>query len=124
MVEYTVTVTAADGSERVEPFRLVTTLLDHQRAAAQQLAELHAQRWEAETSYSKLKTRLRGADMVLRSRSPDGVIQEIYAFLSLYQLLCRPQVIAATQGGIDPDRISFTVTIRAARAAPVNICPY
>lgn len=116
VLEYSVTVTGADGSVRVEPFRLVTTLLDHRRAPAVDLAGLYAQRWESETVYSKFKTRMRGADTVLRSHSPEGVEQEIYAFLVLYQILCRMQVAAATHGHIDPDRISFTFTIRVVRA--------
>jgi hypothetical protein len=70
----------------------------------------------SETICSKFKTHLRGADTVLRSRSPEGVDQELYAFLVLYQVLCKIQVIAADHGEIDPDRISFTITLRAARA--------
>lgn len=116
VVEYTVTVTGADGSVRVESFRLATTLLDHLRALAAELAVLYAQRWESEIVYSKFKTRMRGADMVLRSRSPEGVDQEIYAFLVLYQVLCKIQIAAAVRGDIDPDRISFTIALSAARA--------
>ena len=48
IIEYTVTVRAADGTTRIEPFRLATTLLDHQRAPAAALAALYHQRWESE----------------------------------------------------------------------------
>jgi hypothetical protein len=116
IIEYTVTVLATDGSSRTELFRLVTTLLDPHRAPATELADLYRQRWENENSYSEIKTRLRGAGFVLRSKSPDLVEQELYAFLCVYQALGALKVDAAHTAGIDPDRISFTVTIRTARA--------
>lgn len=115
VIEYTVTLTGADGAVQVEPFRLVTKLLDHRRAPAIELAALYAERWELETAYSNFKTRIRGADTVLRSRGPEGVEQELYAFLVLFQTLCRIQVAAAPREHIDPDQVSFTITIRAAR---------
>ena len=115
IIEYTVAVRAADGATRIEPFRLVTTLLDHQRAPAAGLAALYHQRWESENSYAELKTRLRGAAFILRSRSPELVRQELFALLTVYQALCALEAEAARQAGIDPDRISFTVTVRVAR---------
>jgi hypothetical protein len=48
----------------------------------------------------------------LRSRSPELVCQELFAFLTVYQALCALKLQAAGQAGIDPDRISFTVTVR------------
>jgi hypothetical protein len=115
IIEYTVTVRAADGTTRIELFRLVTTLLDHQRAPAAGLAALYHQRWESENGYAELKTRLRGAAFILRSRAPELVRQELFAFLTVYQALCALETEAAAQAGIDPDRISFTVTVRVAR---------
>jgi hypothetical protein len=115
IIEYTVTVRAADGTTRNEPFRLATTLLDHQRAPAADLAALYHQRWESENGYAELKTRLRGAAFLLRSRSPELTRQELFAFLTVYQALCALETDAARHAGLDPDRISFTVTIRIAR---------
>lgn len=79
IIEYTVTVRDSDGGTRTEPFRLVTTLLDHELAPAGQLAAIYQERWEIENSYSELKTRLRGASFLLRSRSPELVRQELFA---------------------------------------------
>lgn len=115
VIEYTVTVTTAGGRTRTEPFRLATTLLDCTQAPARQLAAIYHERWEIETSYGELKTRLRGAEFTLRSRSPDLASQELYAFLTIYQALCALRADAARTAGTDPDRISFTVTIRIAR---------
>ena len=115
IIEYTVTVQTADGDRKIEPFRLVTSLLDTTVAPAAELAALYHQRWESEVSYGELKTRLRGADFVLRSRSPQMVRQEMFAFLVVYQALCALRSRAAATAGLDPDRISFTVTVRLAR---------
>jgi hypothetical protein len=115
IIEYTITVTTADGRTRTEPFRLITTLLDHERAPAAKIAAAYHERWEIENSYSELKTRLRGAAFILRSKLPDLVCQELFAFLTVYQALCSLRTEAALAAGIDPDRVSFTVTLRVAR---------
>ena len=58
---------------------------------------------------------LRGPGRVLRSKSPDMVRQEIYGYLlthyALSALICR----AATEAGIDPDRVKFKRTVRIVR---------
>jgi hypothetical protein len=115
IIEYAITIKSAGDATRTETFRLVTTLLDHQQAPAAKLAALYHQRWESENSYAELKTRLRGAAFILRSRSPELVRQELFAFLTVYQALCSLEAEAARTAGIDPDRISFTVTVRIAR---------
>jgi hypothetical protein len=115
VAEYTVTVTAAGGTARTEAFRLVTTLLDWKAAPAAELAALYHERWESENGYGELKTRLRGAGFILRSRTPDLACQEMWAFLAVCQAIAALECQAAGQAGIDPDRISFTVTIRIAR---------
>jgi hypothetical protein len=52
---------------------------------------------------------------VLRSTDPDGIRQEIYAYLITYQAIRQLIVQAATEAGVDPDRLSFTVALRAVR---------
>jgi hypothetical protein len=115
IIEYTVTVHDNGGGTRTESFRLVMTLLDHELAPAAQVAAIYQERWEIENSYSELKTRLRGASFILRSRSPELVRQELFAFLTIYQALCALRAESASAAGIDPDRVSFTVAIRVAR---------
>ncbi len=79
------------------------------------LARAYHQRWEHETGNDQLKTYLRGPGRVLRSRSPDMVRQEIYGYLlthyAISALICR----AATEAGIDPDRVKFKRTVRIVR---------
>jgi Insertion element 4 transposase N-terminal/Transposase DDE domain len=117
VIEFTLTVTSGDGSHRSEPYRLITTLLDPAQAPAHQLAECYAQRWEAETGYRELKTALKGSGRILRSKDPGMVRQEIWALLSACQLIHAARAATAKAGGadLDPDRISYTVTLRALR---------
>ncbi|MCZ9346630.1 IS4 family transposase [Streptomyces sp. TRM76130] len=115
IIDYTVTVRPQHGLAQVEKFRLATSLLDHRHAPARQLAQLYHQRWEVENGFAELKNRLRGAGFILRSRTPELICQGIYALLTVYQALCVLKVHAAEQGEIDPDRISFTTTVRLAR---------
>jgi hypothetical protein len=62
-----------------------------------------------------LKTHLRGPGRVLRSKSPDLVIGELYGYLlthyAISALICR----AATEADIDPDRVKFVRTVRVIR---------
>jgi Insertion element 4 transposase N-terminal/Transposase DDE domain len=115
IIHYTVTVSTADGATRTESFRLITTLLDHHTAPAGELAALYHQRWESELTYNELKSQLRGAGFILRSRSPELVRQEMFAYLAVYQALSALRARAARAGNCDPDRISFTITVRLAR---------
>ena len=96
-------------------YRLATTILEPARAPATDLAGLYAERWEFETALDELKTHQRGPRIVLRSKTADGVYQEAWGMLCVHYairaLMCR----AAEEGEIDPDRLSFTRSMRAAR---------
>ena len=117
VVEATITVTPEHGEPRTEHYRLITTLLDPAQAPAEQIALLYAERWESETGYAELKTYLRGRHGVLRSKDPNGIAQELYALLIVYQIVQIALAKAALdQPGhpvVDPDRVSFTATLRA-----------
>jgi Transposase DDE domain len=68
-----------EGIEGAEPlYRLATTILAHELAPVTELAALYHERWEIETAFDELKTHLRGAHIVLRSKTPDLVRQEFY----------------------------------------------
>lgn len=114
IVDYRVT-TGVGDTVTISDIRLLTTLLDPHEAPARAVAEAYHQRWESENGYQELKTRLRGAGAILRSKSPDLVRQEIYALLVTYQALCTLKTDAAAAAGVDPDRISFTITVRVTR---------
>jgi hypothetical protein len=115
VIAFTLTVTADDGSTRTEPYRLLTTLTDHQACPAAELAAGYARRWAIETGYRECKTYLRGPGRRLRGRTPDLARQELWAYLITYQAIRAVIVRAAAGAGLDPDRISFTATLHATR---------
>lgn len=104
------------GVAGAEPlYRLATTMLDHRQAPAGELAPLYHERWELETAFDELKTHLRGARIVLRSKTPDLVRQEFYGLLLTHFAVRRLMHEAALRTGEDPDRLSFTHTVRVVR---------
>jgi Insertion element 4 transposase N-terminal/Transposase DDE domain len=98
-----------------ETFTLITTLLDPVAAPARELAELYRARWEIETALGSLKTQLKGAGIVLRSKTPDGVIQEIWALLCAYHAVRDLISAAAAMAGKDPLRICFASALDVVR---------
>jgi len=96
-------------------YRLVTTILDPDQAPAAELAALYHQRWEVEGALDELKTHQRGAQVVLRSKHPEGVEQEVWAHLLVHYAIRRLMHQAALDEGVDPDRLSFVGTLRIVR---------
>ncbi len=104
------------GRPSAEPlYRLVTTILDPRRAPARELAALYAERWEVEISIRELKISQGRPHVVLRSRKPDGVLQELYGFAAVHYTIRWLLHQAALEHDIDPDRLSFTSALRAMR---------
>ena len=105
-----------EGVVDAEPlYRLLTSVLDAQHAPAQELAALYQQRWEIETALDELKTHLRGARIVLRSKTPELVRQEFYGLLMAHFAVRALMHEAALQANVDPDRLSFVHTVRVVR---------
>jgi hypothetical protein len=97
-------------------YRVVTSLLDPEVAPARELAALYHERWESETTFDEFKTHLRGgAQVVLRSKIPDLVRQEVYGLLLAHYAVRAVMHDAALVAGEDPDRISFVHTVRVLR---------
>jgi transposase IS4-like protein/DDE family transposase len=115
VIEFWLTVTADDGAVRTERYRLITTLLDHRRYPAGQLAAGYAWRWAIETGFAEFKTYLRGPGRILRGRTPELARQELWAYLVIYQAIRAVICLAAAGAGLDPDRISFTAALHAIR---------
>ena len=105
-----------EGVANAEPiYRLVTTILDPAQAPAEELAALYHERWEIEGALDELKTHLRGAQIILRSKTPDLVRQEFYGLLLAHFALRGLMHEAALKVGEDPDRLSFLHAVRVVR---------
>ena len=96
-------------------YRLLTTILDEKKAPATELAALYPERWEFETALDELKTHQRSPRVVLRSKMPDGVIQEAYGYLCVHYAIRWLMHTVADNARADPDRLSFTRALRVAR---------
>lgn len=105
-----------EGVAEAEPiYRLLTTLLDPAQAPAADLAALYHERWEIETALDELKTHLRGARIVLRSKTPDLVRQEFYGLMMAHFAIRSLIHEAALRAEEDPDRLSFLHAVRVIR---------
>jgi hypothetical protein len=114
VVEYVLDEDPASDQEETT-YRLLTTILDPRKAPAADLAQLYPERWEFETTLDELKTHQRSPRVVLRSKMPDGVRQEAYAYLCVHYAIRRLMHTVATRSRADPDQLSFTRTLRVAR---------
>jgi hypothetical protein len=111
IIECQITISTTTGT-RTGVYRLSTTLLDPQRFPAFAVVKLYHERWEIESTYLEIKSTLLGR-RVLRSTNPTLIAQELYALLTTYQAV--RIAITDAADGIDPDRLSFTLAVQAAR---------
>ena len=102
------------GRGKGEVFTVVTSVLDHQELPAPDLAAAYHQRWEIEITFGEIEATQRGP-AVLRSRSPDMVLQELYGLLVTHYAIRRLMAEAADQAELDPDRLSFTRALNVVR---------
>jgi len=115
-VQVRVIVYRLEGVEGAEPlYRLVTSILDPDQASAAELAALYHERWEIETALDELKTHLRGAKIVLRSKTPDLVRQEFYGLMMAHFAIRGLMHEAALKADTDPDELSFLHAVRVVR---------
>ena len=116
VIEYTVLTAPEEGGEEEasEVFCLVTDLTDIEEHPALDLACCYPDRWGCETVIGRHKTDMGEGQPVLRSKDPEGVLQEMWALLAVYQALCKIIGIGATALGIPPAKISFPHALAAA----------
>ena len=94
--------------EAGQVYRLVTTLLNPRVAPALALIELYHERWEIELLIDEIKTHERAQRKVLRSKTPEGVYQELYGIYLAHYAVRVLLAQAAVEAELDPDRLSFT----------------
>lgn len=104
------------GVPDAEPiYRLMTTLLDPVTAPAQELAALYQARWTIETAFAEIKTTLKGADVILRSKTPALVRQEFWGLLLAHHVVRKLMLEAALAQERPPDGLSFKHTLALMR---------
>ena len=110
-VDYEIT-DRGDGDEIIT---LVTNVTDPEEIPAAELAAAYHERWEAELVFDELKVHQRGQGMILRSRKPELVEQEIWGLLLTHYGIRHMMRAAADQADLDPDRMSFIRALRVIR---------
>jgi len=88
-------------------YRLISTLLDWTAAPAQELAALYQSRWTIETTFAEMKTTLKGADVILRSKTPELVRQEFWGLLLAHHVVRKLMLQASLAQQRPPDKLSF-----------------
>src|SRR5258708_19926007 len=114
--------TTSRASDPTAVHRLVTTLLDPERYPARDLILCYHERWEIELCIDEIKMHLRLSAHPLRSRTPLGVLQELYGLLLLHYAVRSLMAASAAQPDLDPDRLSFTHAIHVLRD-PLLLAP-
>ena len=99
------------------PSALLTTLLDPALYPATEIVGLYHERWELEIGYDEVKTHLLAREETIRSRTPQGVRQEIWGVALAYNLVRVEMERAAEEAGVQPTRISFVNALALIRNA-------
>jgi hypothetical protein len=97
------------------PQTLLTSLLDAKRYPAEEIIALYHERWELELGYDELKTELLDREEAIRSRTREGVEQELWGILLAYNLVRLEMERVAKTAKVEPTRISFVESLRLIR---------
>ncbi len=113
MLEYEI------GGERS---RLLTDLVDLDAYPARELAMFYHRSWEVELSYDEIKTHLASTTQgtlatILRSKTPEGAIQEAYGMFVAYNLVRALILEASETHGVPALEISFVDALHVIRVS-------
>lgn len=113
VVDYEVSNRGQDAER--ELITLITDITDWEEISSVDLAEAYNQRWEIELAFDEIETHQRGAQVILRSKAPPMVLQELYGLLITHYGIRQLMTEAADQAEVDPDRLSFTRSLNIVR---------
>ncbi len=99
-----VSVDARGKDNRVEQFKVVTTILNPSVGGGQ-IGELYERRGDGEIDIRSIQSTMQMD--VLRCKTPEMVRKEIWAHLLAYNLLRTVMAIAAAESDTEPRKISF-----------------
>jgi hypothetical protein len=127
LVTFIITATTRSGRVKTTRMRVLTTLLDHDKYPAREIAALYAERWQIEIAFLHLKKTVRGPRRPLRGQSPELARQEAWALLLVHNIVATAAARAAGSAGIDPRLIPFTAVLGLIRShvaaeAPCRHC--
>ena len=94
---------------------LLTSLVDAERYPAKEVVALYHERWELEIGYDEIKTHLLERQEAIRSRSIEGVHQELWGIALAYNLVRVEMERIADEADVPPTRISFTASLALIR---------
>lgn len=112
VIEYTLENSATPVQDS---YRLITNILDPDRAPMLELAGAYHERWEVESVFDEFKTHMGASSTVLRSKTPDLVEQELWGLLMAHFAIRQLMDQAAWQRELDPDRLSFVHAVRVVK---------
>src|SRR3954447_23144811 len=95
-----------------ERHRLITDLTSPEDLPAREAPLVYHERREEELALDEIKTHLSARAVPIRSKTPAGVVQEIYGLMLGHYVVRRVMHDAAVVAGQDPDRLSFTDSLR------------
>jgi hypothetical protein len=91
-----------------EKHRLLTDLLDPADLPADEAPLVYHKRWDEELVFDEIKTHLNGRPVHLRSKTPHGVVQELYGLFLAHRIVRQIMTDAAEPAKLEPERLSFT----------------
>ena len=97
------------GTVKGKQVQVLTSMTDTMRYPAADIVDLYAHRWEIELGYREIKSTMLDNRLILRSKRPDMVRQELWGCLLAYNLV-RFQMtrMASTLKGVYPNQLSFS----------------
>jgi len=100
------------GAKGRLPRYYLTSLLDHEKYPAEEIVAMYRERWEIELGFDEVKTKMLDSESTLRSKSPEGVRQELWGILLTYNLLRVEIEAVADEAKVEPTSISFLMSMR------------
>jgi hypothetical protein len=95
-----------------QPHILLTSMVDPVAYPAAEIIPLYHERWEIELGYDEMKTEMLDREETIRSKTVDGVKQELWGLFLAYNLVRLEMERIAEEAGVEPTRISFVAALR------------
>lgn len=95
-----------------QPQTLLTSMIDSKAYPAEEIIPLYHERWELELGYDEMKSEMLENEETIRSKTVEGVKQELWGLFLAYNLVRLEMERIADEAGVEPTRISFVAALR------------